>query len=441
MVTLLFAVAMFATVILLVLNRRLRSEIRERRQVEDTLKSMERERAAVLDSMNERQKVEGELLKTQKLESIGVLAGGIAHDFNNMLTAVMGYITLARMQVAPDSKTAGFLGEAEKASTRAKELAQKLLTFSKGGEPIKRRAQISGVLKKAIDPILSDTRFRCDLICPDDLFLVEFDPSQIEEAFRNILINAKEAMPQGGCLHVKVENVFFGKESLVDQGRGHFVKISIKDEGAGIPSALLGKVFDPYFSTKPIGTQKGMGLGLSITHSIIKKHHGLITVESELGQGTTVDVYLPAADDHPEALARIPVPLRLTAGTPKGRILVMDDEEIIWDVAGQMLNHMGYETAFAINGDEAIQMYQEARQQNQAFDAVILDLTIKGGMGGRETIIKLMEVDPLVKAFVSSGYSDDPVVTGYKAYGFTGVIVKPYNIQELGQALDVIHQP
>jgi signal transduction histidine kinase/ActR/RegA family two-component response regulator len=440
MVTFLFAIAMFATVILLVLNRRLRSEIRERRQVEDTLKSMERERAAVLDSMNERQKVEGELLKTQKLESIGVLAGGIAHDFNNMLTAVMGYITLAKMQVAADSKTAGFLGEAEKASTRAKELAQKLLTFSKGGEPIKRRAQISSVLKKAIDPVLSDTRFRCDLICPDDLFLVEFDPSQIEEAFRNILINAKEAMPQGGCLHVKVENVFFGKESLVDQGRGHFVKISIKDEGAGIPSALLGKVFDPYFSTKPIGTQKGMGLGLSITHSIIKKHHGLITVESELGQGTTVDVYLPAADDHPETLPRIPAASGLTADAPKGRILVMDDEEIIWDVAGQMLNHMGYETAFAINGDEAIQMYQEARQQNQAFDAVILDLTIKGGMGGRETIIKLMEVDPLVKAFVSSGYSDDPVVTGYKAYGFTGVIVKPYNIQELGQALDVIHQ-
>jgi signal transduction histidine kinase/CheY-like chemotaxis protein len=438
--TFLLSMAVIASLILLFCNRRLHREIKERRRVEEALKSAERERTAVLDSMNEQQKVDGELLKTQKLESIGILAGGIAHDFNNMLTAVMGYITLAKMQLTPESKTVGFLNEAEKASMRARELAQKLLTFSKGGEPIKRRAQISSVLKQTIEQVVSDTRFRYDLTCPDDLFLVEFDPSQIEEAFRNILNNAMEAMPQGGCIHVKVENVFFGKESLLDQGKGNFVKISIKDEGAGIPGSLLEKVFDPYFSTKPIGSQKGMGLGLSITHSIIKKHHGLITIESDLGQGATVDIYLPAAGDHPEPPARIPIPPQLTSEGPRGRVLVMDDEEIIWDVAGQMLNHMGYETAFAINGDEAIRIYREAGQENRPFDAVILDLTIKGGMGGRETIIKLMEIDPQVKAFVSSGYSDDPVVTGYKAYGFTGVIVKPYNIQELGQALEVIHQ-
>jgi two-component system cell cycle sensor histidine kinase/response regulator CckA len=440
MATFLSAMAAVACLILLILNRRLHREIKERRRVEEALKSAEQERAAVLDSMTERQKVEGELLKTQKLESIGILAGGIAHDFNNMLTAVMGYITLAKMQLTPESKTAGFLIEAEKASMRAKELAQKLLTFSKGGEPIKRRAQISGLLKQTIAQVLGDDPLRYDLTCPDDLFLVEFDPTQIEEAFRNILINAMEAMPQNGCVHIRVENVFFGKESLLDQGKGHFVKISIKDEGAGIPPSMLEKVFDPYFSTKPMGNQKGTGLGLSIAHSIIKKHHGLITIESDLGKGTAVDIYLPAAGDHPQPAARIPVGPRIASDGRQGRILVMDDEEIIWDVAGQMLTHLGYETAFAVNGDEAIQIYQDARQQNHPFDAVILDLTIKGGMGGRETIIKLLEIDPLVKAFVSSGYSDDPVVTGFKAYGFTGVIVKPYNIQELGEALEVIHR-
>ncbi len=394
----------------------------------------------LVEDITQKQKQEGELLRTKKLESIGVLAGGIAHDFNNMLTAVMGYIALAQMKIDPKSKTSEFLVDAEKAAMRARDLAQKLLTFSKGGEPVKKKAQISKCLTHAIDLSLSGSNIQHELVCPSDLFAVEFDESQMEEAFRNILINAKEAMSNGGHITVKAENIFIGKESLLNQRIGNYIKISFKDTGTGIPGELLDKIFDPYFSTKEMGVQKGMGLGLSITHSIIKKHHGLITVESDLGKGATINIFLPAAVQAAPPAQEIPASLPPTA-EHKGKILVMDDEKVIWDVAGQMLTHLGYEIAYAINGNEAIDAYKSARESATPFDAVILDLTIKGGLGGKDTISKLLEIDPNVKAFVSSGYSDDPVVTGYKAYGFIGVIVKPYNLKDLSEALSVLYFP
>lgn len=393
----------------------------------------------IVKDITQKQKQEGELLRTKKLESIGVLAGGIAHDFNNMLTAVMGYIALAQMKLDPKGKTSEFLVDADKAAMRARDLAQKLLTFSKGGEPVKRKAEISKSLSHCIDLTLSGSNIDHEFICPDDLFPVEFDQTQMEEAFRNILTNAKEAMPDGGHIAVKMENVFIGKESLLNQRKGNYVRLSFKDQGTGIPGELLEKIFDPYFSTKEMGIQKGMGLGLSITHSIVKKHNGLITVESDLGQGATFNIFLPAAVHAPKISEEISAaPTEYVSH--KGRILVMDDEKMIWDVAGQMLTHLGYDIDYAINGNDAIDAYVEAKSNQSPFDAVILDLTIKGGLGGKATIAKLLEIDPDVKAFVSSGYSDDPVVTGYKAYGFIGVIVKPYNINDLSDALAVIHQ-
>ena len=385
-----------------------------------------------------KQKQEGELLRTKKLESIGVLAGGIAHDFNNMLTAVMGYIALAQMKIKPESKTSGFLVDAEKAAMRARDLAQKLLTFSKGGEPVKKRAQISKSLIHSIDLVLSGSNIDHELICPEDLFPVEFDQTQIEEAFRNILTNAKEAMPNGGHITIKAENVFSGEKSLFNQRKGNYVKVAFIDKGSGIPDELLEKIFDPYFSTKEMGVKKGMGLGLSITHSIIKKHHGLITVKSVLGKGATFNIFLPTTIQPDKSSEKVAVTTPIY-NDHKGRILVMDDEKMIWEVAGQMLTHLGYEIACAANGNEALEIYQEAMNKGTPFKAVILDLTIKGGLGGKDTIAKLLEIDPDIKAFVSSGYSDDPVVTGYKAYGFFGVIVKPYNIKELSEALAAIH--
>lgn len=392
----------------------------------------------LVEDITQKQKQEGELLRTKKLESIGVLAGGIAHDFNNMLTAVMGYIALAQMKIEPNSKTSGFLIDAEKAAMKARDLAQKLLTFSKGGEPVKKKAQISKSLIHSIDLVLSGSTVRHEIICPEDLFAVEFDQAQMEEAFRNILSNAKDAMPNGGEIVVKAENVFIGKESLLNQRKGSYVKISFKDKGTGIPGELLEKIFDPYFSTKEMGVQKGMGLGLSITHSIVKKHHGLITVESELGRGSTFNIFLPASQQTEKIIEKTAASFP-TALSRRGKILVMDDEKMIWDVADQMLSHLGYETAYAINGNEAITAYEEAMLHETPFDAVILDLTIKGGLGGKDTIARLLEIDPNIKAFVSSGYSDDPVVTGYKAYGFIGVIVKPYNINDLSEALAVLY--
>jgi PAS domain S-box-containing protein len=391
----------------------------------------------LVEDITQKQKQEGEVLRTKKLESIGVLAGGIAHDFNNMLTAVMGYITLAQMKIEPKSKTSEFLNDAEKAAMKARDLAQKLLTFSKGGEPVKKKAQIRKSLIHSIDLVLSGSTIHHELDCPEELFPVEFDQTQMEEAFRNILINAIDAMPNGGHIAVKAENIYIGKESLLNQRKGNYIKVSFRDNGTGIPGELLEKIFDPYFSTKEMGAQKGMGLGLSITHSIIKKHHGFITVKSDLGKGTTFYIFLPASVQHTQVIEP-KFPITPAGDDHKGKILVMDDEEMIWDVAAQMLTHLGYETAYAMDGNEAIKAYKQARANGIPFDAVILDLTIKGGLGGKDTIAKLLEIDPNVKAFVSSGYSDDPVVTGYKAYGFIGVIVKPYNINDLSEALVVL---
>jgi CheY-like chemotaxis protein len=321
---------------------------------------------------------------------------------------------------------------------RARDLAQKLLTFSKGGEPVKKRAQISKSLTHSIDLVLSGSNIDHELNCPENLSPVEFDQTQMEEAFRNILTNAREAMPNGGHIIIKAENVFFGKESLLNQNEKNFVKISFIDNGSGIPNELLEKIFDPYFSTKEMGVKKGMGLGLSITHSIIKKHHGLITVESVIGKGATFNIYLPTTVQTEKPPEEVAVATPAYDGH-KGRILLMDDEKMIWEVAGQMLTHLGYEIIYAADGEAALEIFKNAETKGTHFDAVILDLTIKGGLGGKDTIVKLLEIDPRAKVFVSSGYSDDPVVTGYKAYGFFGVIVKPYNIKDLSEALASIH--
>ena len=377
----------------------------------------------VFRDVSEKRRIEQELMKADKLNSLGILAGGIAHDFNNILTAILGNIILAKEFTRPGEKIYERLIEAEKASLRAKDLAQQLLTFSSGGAPIKKTMFISELLKESALFALSGSNVQCEFSISNNLWAVEIDEGQINQAINNLIINAIQSMPEGGRIKLTAENV------TVSEGekKGRYVKISIVDQGIGIPKEHLPKIFEPYFTTK----QKGSGLGLAIVYSIIKKHDGYIEVETELGVGTTFKVYLPASLKN--VFMRKGLKEKIQTG--KGKILVMDDEELVRKVIGEMLVFLGYEVEFAKEGIEAIELYKKAKAQGQPFDAIIMDLTIPIGMGGKETINKLLEIDPTVKAIVSSGYSTDPVMTEFTKYGFKGFIIKPFKIKELGEVL------
>ncbi len=381
----------------------------------------------VFSDVTEKRKMEEELQKIQKFESLSIVAGGIAHDFNNFLTAILSNITLARLYADFGDKMIERLTEAEKASMRAKDLTQQLLTFSKGGALIKKTASIEKLLKETTQFALSGSAVNCDFSIPDNLWTVEIDEGKIGQVIHNLIINAEQAMPEGGSLEIKVENVVSGTEDGLPLKAGKYVKLTIKDQGIGIPKENLTKIFDPYFTTK----EGGSGLGLAITYSIINKHDGYIMVESEEGVGTTFYLYLPASEK------QILVKQEALKGpiTGEGKILVMDDEEIIREVVGEILAHLGYQVELARNGEEAIVLYKKAKDMGRTFNAVIMDLTIRGGMGGKETIRKLLEIDPKVKALVSSGYSQDPVMVDFTKYGFSGVVYKPYNIEELSETL------
>lgn len=377
--------------------------------------------------LTERKRTEAEHLKIAKLESTGILAGGLAHDFNNILTAILGNISLAKMHVNSGEKVFERLVAAEKASRRAQALTQQLLTFSKGGAPIKQALMIKDVIEDSCEFAVRGSSAVCEYSCPDDLFTVEVDAGQLGQVINNLVINAVQAMPQGGKILVTADNVRVNDDSGLPMDDGDYVRISVKDEGVGIPSETISKVFDPYFTTK----DEGSGLGLATAHSIIKNHRGLLRVESEFGNGTTFHIYLPVSgkktgrpSDPEEAIHR-----------GRGKILVMDDEEAIRQVAGDLLSILGYEVHFAVDGAEAVEAYKAAKDSSDPFDAVIVDLTVPGGIGGKEAIARLRAIDPGVKAIVSSGYSNDPVMAEYRKHGFRGVVVKPYRVEELSEAV------
>ena len=384
----------------------------------------------VFRDITEQRKMEQELQKIQKLESVGILAGGIAHDFNNILTGILGNISLAKMEANPEDEIYARLTEAEKASLEATNLTQQLLTFSKGGAPIKKTASIAELIRDSADFALRGSNVKCEFSIPDDIWPGEVDKGQMSQVINNLIINADQAMSEGGIIKVRAENVTVGAEHNLPLADGKYVKIEIEDEGIGIPKEHLPKIFDPYFSTK----QKGSGLGLATSYSIIQRHAGYITAESELGVGTTFYIYLPASQKK-EILEKKGAEERPFVG--KGKILLMDDEEIVRNVAGAMLKYIGYEVDFAEDGAEAIELYRKAKESGQPFDVVIMDLTIPGGMGGKEAISKLIEIDPNVKAIVSSGYSTDAIMSDFKQYGFSGVIAKPYKIKDLSE---VVHK-
>jgi PAS domain S-box-containing protein len=381
----------------------------------------------VFRDVTEKIRMEGELLKVKKLESVGVLAGGIAHDFNNILMAILGNLNLATMFMDADAEVYPLLKDAEKASLRARDLTQQLLTFSKGGEPVKETASIPEVIKDSADFVLHGGNVVCRYNMPDDLWLVAIDKGQVSQVIQNIIINAKHAMPEGGTIEITCENVSQAAMADIPLPKKDYLKITISDQGVGIHDNIIDKIFDPFFSTK----QQGSGLGLAITHSIIIKHHGHITVRSEPGAGSTFSIYLPASTTAKKQKKQ----QKASFLQGKGRVMVMDDEEIVRNVAKSMLAHFGYDVVLAKNGAEAIKVYKKSITTDEPIDVVIMDLTIPGGMGGQEAVQGILAIDPDAKVIVSSGYSNDPVMANYQDYGFCGAAVKPYQLAELGKIL------
>jgi PAS domain S-box-containing protein len=385
--------------------------------------------------ITERKRMEEEILKAQKLDSLGVLAGGIAHDFNNLLTGILGNISLAKIQVDPAGKAYGRIVEAEKACHLTKSLTSQLLTFSKGGAPIKKVASMPRILMDSAGFVLRGSNARCSFSLPDNLWDVEVDGGQMSQVVNNLIINADQAMPDGGVVTIRAENVLIAADTPLPLQAGRYVHILIRDRGSGIPEEILPKVFDPYFTTK----RKGSGLGLASVYSIVMKHDGYVGVESKPGEETTFHLYLPASGKPCEG------EMSLSESHPpqrgRGTILLMDDEELIRQTTGEMLRQLGYQVDLCEDGVAAIERYRKALEAGQPYTVVMMDLTIPGGMGGKAAMKKVLEINPSANGIVMSGYSNDPILAHYRDYGFSAAVMKPFTLEELSKALAAVGDP
>jgi two-component system, cell cycle sensor histidine kinase and response regulator CckA len=380
--------------------------------------------------ISEKKKAEEDMLRARKLESLGILAGGIAHDFNNLLTAILGNVCLSQRDLSPSEKAFERMSSAAEAVHKAQELTTQLLTFSRGGTPIRKKASIGELLRDSVIFALRGSNVRHLIAIPDDLRLVEVDETQMHRVIHNLAINAWQAMPNGGTFRVQAENLDLKNGHSLPLKVGPHIRISFRDSGQGIPRENLNKIFDPYFTTK----EKGTGLGLATAYSIVRNHGGLMTVRSKVGVGSIFYCYLPAVSpshDTPDADREALVQLR-------GRILVMDDDHLIRDLAQGILGSEGFEVLLARDGAEAIALYRREQDLGRKIDAVVMDLTIPGGMGGKEAIRELRRIDPEAKAIVSSGYSDDPIMAEYEKHGFVGVLQKPYTPSAMTALVEAI---
>jgi PAS domain S-box-containing protein len=374
--------------------------------------------------VNQRKLLEDELMRADKLEALAVLAGGIAHDFNNFLMIVQGNLELAKIQTKPGDPLHDILQQSDTACKRAVSLASQLLTFGKGGAPIVRTTSVAQLLAASVDLARAGSQVRFNLAVPDDLWPAEIDAGQISQVFHNLLLNARQAVPESGIVEVRAENVVI-ENSVLSINSGKYVRISVRDYGHGIPAEILPRIFDPYFTTK----EAGRGLGLATAYSIVTKHQGHIRADSTVGQGTTFYIHLPASEmspvTQPAAVVR----------TGAGRILVMDDEQAIRRLLELMMSQLGYEVECASDGAEAVELFTRATASGRGFAGVLLDLTVPGRMGGKDAAEQLRKIDPSVKLIVSSGYADAPILSEFQKYGFDDVIRKPYTLTELSDVL------
>lgn len=407
-----------------------REELEE--QVAIRTAELEESNTSLRTQITENAKIEEELFRTRQLESLGILAGGIAHDFNNLLTAILGHASLIKRRASPDDKIYESLGSIETASIRASDLTYQLLTFAKGGAPIKKLSSIAEVIGDSARFVFRGSNSLCTIVISDDLWPVEVDTGQISQVIHNLAINAHQAMPDGGEVNIQAENITVDPKMALSLQPGRYIRVSIQDNGTGIPKDQLAQIFNPYFTTK----QHGSGLGLATSYSIIRKHNGLLTVESEVDKGTLFRVYLPAAEKEMPKTEEKPD----TGIVGVGRILVMDDEEIVRDVTREILSQAGYSVDVAPDGDTTIDMYIRAKESGTSYDLIIMDLTIPGGMSGRETVAKLLESVPDARVIAASGYAQGPVMSDFSSYGFKAIITKPFRIEELCAVVHAVIQ-
>lgn len=388
--------------------------------------------------ISHRKIMEKEVLKARKFATIAVMTDGIAHDYNNLLSVVMGNMSLAQTYLKPTDKIHKLIGNAEKALMQIKDLTRQLFTFSENFTPVKKHIAIGPMLENLVMLFISGSKSQCQFDIDEDLWSVEIDRAQIGQVIRNLVMNAEDAMPDEGVIKVSARNKKITHDDPCGPPPGKYIEIAIEDSGVGIAPELMDRIFDPYFSTKEKGVKKGMGLGLAICHSVIKKHNGYLYAQSKPQQGSVFSFLLPASPRKVVKSGALRFPFFPTTPKISEKVLVMDDEEMIRDLSTEMLRRLGYDAISSDDGQKTINLYQEALQKDEPFDAVILDLTIKGGMGGIETMQKLLQIDPNVKAIVSTGYSVNKIMVDYKKYGFKGVVAKPYSLHKLHDVLSRI---
>lgn len=388
----------------------------------------------IIMDITEKKRMEEDILKSKNLQSVATLAGGIAHDFNNLLMAIVGNLALAKINAPDDSRILDYLNEAERITFLGKSLTQQLLAFSRGSNQVRNIIRLENIIRSVVPKLLHD-RVHFTFDAPDGIFPIEADESQIRQVIENIVKNAMEAMPGDGNLTISLRNIRLSPEGNLPLLEEDFVRLSVRDTGSGILPENIPKIFNPYYTTKSLGTEKGVGLGLAISHTIIKKHNGMISLESIRGKGSIVYIDLPA---HTKEVI-VDSPRTEDVSTRRhGRILLLDDEEMVLEIGKEVMEYLGYSVTTVLNGDEALALYGQSLQLKKPFDVVILDLAIPGGMGGKEVIRELKRLDPNVKAIISSGYLTDPIVENYREYGFMGALTKPYDSVELDDKLQKI---
>jgi PAS domain S-box-containing protein len=386
---------------------------------------------AMFMDITERKRAEAERLKIDKLEALGLLAGGIAHDLNNVLMGILGNINLASGG-GSIAEIETRLGAAEAACGQAQTLAQHLLTFAKGGTALRTPQNLRTIVHEAGKLAVCGSESRIEFSFPEDLWEVKVDRGQTHQVFSNLFINAIQAMPCGGRIKVLGKNVELAEAAAPGLAPGKYVAVAVADEGQGIDPQNLQRIFDPYFTTKNLGT----GLGLATAYAIVGQHGGLITVDSEPGRGTCFNLFMPAW----EGLVQEDKAVEAKPLAGHGRILVVDDDALVREVVSKMLVKLGYDPVLAQDGREALALYTQAQDAGHPFAAVILDLTIPGGMGGVEAAEHLLARDPQARTVVSSGYADHPIMVNYRHYGLRGAIAKPYKMAELSKVLHQVTQ-